>query len=181
MVYWPQRLWVSIWCLSPHGQGDTCCHITMELPKFLLKTNPDVADHPVSIGKPSWRDDTICSGLVSEPKVKQTGTPWSWWEKLMGKTPILCGTREQEHLIPIKVSPGGTGGDTQHLGTFVAVTSSMAPKSANLLCIPNTQDTICSEQSAVCVGEGVKGVILLLLWADLWLVYLYASPTLLEL
>lgn len=28
----------------PSGQGDTCCHITMDIPKC-GKTNPDVADH----------------------------------------------------------------------------------------------------------------------------------------
>lgn len=139
----------------PSWTGQHCHHITMEIPKVPLEKPIQVLQIITApIGKESWRDDTICSGLMSGMARGQADrSPLILVEELMGKAPIFCGTREWEHLIPTRVSPGGTGGDTtQHLGTFVAVTSLMAPKSAHLLCIPNTQGTICSVQSAVRVG-----------------------------
>lgn len=132
----------------PLWAGWHCYHITMEIPKVPPEKPIQVLQIiTASMGKAGEMTPFAVGRWVEWAMAKQRGSPWSWWKKLMGKAPILCGTREWEHFILTRVSPGGAGGDTQHLETFVAVTSSMAPKSANLLCIPNTQDTICNLQS----------------------------------
>lgn len=74
------------------GQGDTSYLIATEIPKHSLEKPVQVLQTiTASIGKPSWRDDTICSGLMSGIVHGQADRrrPWSWWKKLMGKAPIL--------------------------------------------------------------------------------------------
>lgn len=143
---------------------------------FSWKTSPGVADHHCFHRETKlerwhhlqWVDEWNSPRPSRQEALDPGGK--SSWEKLQS------WMREQEDPIPSRVSPGGTRRDTQHLGTFVGVTSSMARRSANLVCIPGYHLF-----SAICCQCGWKGVLVLLLWADLWLVYLYASPTLLML
>lgn len=137
MVHWPQWFWMSIWCQSPLGRGTPAATSLWTFPN-VEKPIQMLQITTASMGNPSWRQDTVCSAWwVGQPVAKQTGAPdpggRSSWKSPTGQS---WGSRRWHQL----------------LGTFVAVSSSMAPKSAHLLCTPNTPDTPCAGQSAVSVG-----------------------------
>lgn len=98
-----------------------------------------------------WVDERNSPRASGQKHLSPTGTPQAHgkslglvWDKVSGSTPSLRAGGP---------GPGQAGGDTQHLGTFVAVTSPTAPVSANLgvpnqrIATPRTPFVQCTLQS----------------------------------
>lgn len=83
--------------IPSHGQRATCYHVTMEIPKVPLEKPIHVLrTGTASVGKPSQRGHTVCSGLMNGIAHGQAGRSTLVLlapHKLMGKASVLCGTR----------------------------------------------------------------------------------------
>lgn len=106
--------------------------------------------------------------------------------KLVGKALVSGGAREWEHPIP-KSRSVRSWGDRRGHPALRDVCGRNQPNGTRV-CEPSWMSQISVSQhpgrhlfSAIFSQCGWKGFILLILWADLWLVYLDASPTLLML